>query len=485
MLGSLRNPTGGREWGADSVSAPVGAAIRDCIERGGAPADIRCCLGDPAAVAAVVTEFDLMRLAMCRANMPFVEYFAKEIRLFPPGAANPLHSLAIECHAPAAVIEYLRRTEPIAGPAAATNLFLWAATHHNLPVLDMMLGDGPAPPDVLGMVRAIMFWLDDYKWLLRRGMPASDFDCLRLLCGALVFRQHDIIEWLLTEINYSPDVTDTAVVAELLKAKGFGWLLRRRPAARLFAVLPATCIYGALEHGDPAVFDQFPPDWPRHVVASSAYHSAAASKDPELMLDFVAARLPANLDEVLLAMYRIPARALPWFHKRSPLALGTLSRIAVCGLRQGQISYLDFLSEILPAPAFAAIIETTDVFDIDIVVWAENYCARRGLARPNMLRDPARLLWHHSSSRADNAAKIRQVFDRLLPSVFLDIAAKPDARATPAHRKNVLRLWWQHQRAKLGIIIVAARRFARSPRARPGPSAELCHWFAREFLNGC
>ena len=485
MLGSLRNPTGGREWGADSVSAPIGAAIRDCIEGGGTPADIQCCLGDPVAVAASVAEFDLMRLAMCRANMPFVKYFAEKIRLFPPGAANPLHNLAIECHAPAAVIEYLRQTEPIAGPAAATHLFLWAATHHNLAALDMMLGDGPAPPDVLGAARAIMFWLDDYKWLLRRGMPASDFDCFRLLRRALVFQQHDIVEWLLAELDYSPDVTDPAITTELLRAKGFSWLLRRRPAACLFALSPDACVLAALEHGDPAVFDQFPANWFRQVITTSAYHSAAASKNPETMLKLVAARLPADFNEILLAMYRIPARALAWFHKRSPLALDALLHIAACGLRQGHISYLDFLSEILPAPAFAAVIETTDIFDIGVVVWVENYCASRGLARPNMLRDPARLLCYHSGSRTDNAAKILQVFDRLPPSVFLDIVAMPDARATPAHRKNVLRLWWQHQRAKFGIIIVAARRSARTPRALPRLPAELCCWIASEFLNGC
>ena len=499
--------TGNRDWGRDIISAERCTVICECIEHGGTPDDIRNYLRDTAKVIADAVEHQLLQTAMFYENIAFVAYFARvvppQLLTKVPLQQNPLLDLAVRQRASPKVLDCLCQIDPIADPA---RMFITCATVHNLQALDWLIARMKSPPIdhfVLLMMLGQSFSLTEYKWLMTHGLAASDFDAASLFMTAVHFQQRDIVEWINDALAYEPDCSDNDTVVSLLRRNGLPWLLTRFTVPALFAVNAVLCATAVLKNGNPELLSQLPAEWASHFNNDSAYIAAIFNGDysgtvvDTAVLDFIAEsfpqiNFPAELYRQLSS--RTPVRALDWFHRRAPFDRAVIDALVHRAVVCNTTEWLDYFATLIPDPLYWRGIAQTmaqitpnlmsfGFTQIETVVWFETYCARRGVVCFEKMPHPATLLWNTTGIGYANSlagAHVRQVFDRLSAPEFMHLIALPDARRTPAHRANVLRLWWQHQRAKMGLLIMASRR----QRAVPRVPAELWHWIAAEFLAG-
>jgi hypothetical protein len=500
--------TGNRDWGRDIISAERCTVICECIERGGTPDDIRNYLRDTPKVIADAVEHQLLQMAMFYENIAFVAYFARvvppQLLTTVPHQHNLLLDLAVRQRASPKVLDCLSQIEPIADPA---RMFITCATLHNLQALDWLIERMKSPPIDRVVLRTMLgqsFSLPEYKWLMAHGLTASDFDAASLFMTAVHFQQRDIVEWIKDALAYEPDCSDNNTVVSLLRRNGLPWLLTRFTVPELFAVNAVLCATAVLKNGNPELLSQLPAEWASHFNNDSAYVAAVFNGDyidtvvDIAVLDFIAEsfpeiNFPAELYRQLPS--RTPVRALDWFHRRAPFDRAVIDALVHRAALWSKTEWLDYFTTLIPDPLYWRGIAQTmaqatpgptslGFTQIETVVWFETYCARRGVVCFEKLPDPATLLWNitteigYANSLA--GARVRQVFDRLSTPEFMQMIALPDVRRWPAHRANVLRLWWQHQRAKMGLLIMASRR----QRAAPRLPAELWHWIAAEFLAG-
>lgn len=497
--------TGNRNWGRDIISAERCTIICECIERGGTPDDIRDCLRDTAKVIADAVEHQLLQMAMSCENIAFVAYFARVVPLqlltTVPLQLNPLLSLAVAQHASPKVLDCLCQIEPIADPA---RMFITCANAHNLQALDWLVErESPLGRFVLLMMLGQSFNLAEYKWLMAHGLIVSDFDAASLFMTAVHFQQWEIVKWIETVLEYKLDCSDSDVVASLLRRNGLPWLLTRFTVPELFALNAPLCATAVLKNGDPKLLSQLPAEWVSHFNNDSAYVAAIFNGDYSgtvvdvAVLDFIAVSFPQI--EFPAELYRqlpshTPARVLDWFHRRTPFSRAVITALVHRAALYSAIEWLEYLATLIPDPLFWRDIAQTlarntpgpmssGLTQIKTVVWFETYCARHKVVCFEKMPDPATLLWNATGigyANFQTGVHVRQVFDRLPAPDFMHLIALPDARRTPAQCANVLRLWWQHQRAKMGLLIMVSRR----QRAAPRLPAELWRWIATEFLVG-
>jgi hypothetical protein len=469
--------------GVDSVSDAVAAAIRDCIARGGTPADIQCCLGDPAAVAASVTEYDLLSVAMWHSNAAFVDYF---ISILDPSALSPdLFGRAVRLRSDASVLGCLHRHFPSYDPL---QLLLLGAERHNFAAMDFALERLLVMP-VRAALRSVLpkaCFLCDYMWLTERGLTVRDFSWLGVLVGALRARQLDVVEWV-EEMRAVPSLNDPDNIERMLVHGGpfaLTWLLRRRSPAALFKAAPFACASAALQHGDPAVFAQLPPGWLSCFESRSGSFTGA-------MLEFAIEGGPASLEAIHadprqkihlhlrlmnILMRRASLPSIKWLYHRYS-SLDVQQSIAHNAAMHRDIACLDFLFEKCPGLKFWEKIASDLVLPFEVIPWFET---RAGVVVFASAGDWERYLWRASgavSARLDPSF-VLWLFDRLPPSESAKLAV-PSNRAPSPHRRRVVRLWWQHQRAKLGVLVVALRR----SKARRRFAVPVLHeYIAREYL---
>jgi len=489
-------------WGYDPVivPAPVTAVIR-CITLGGQPADLKPLLMGVSAgfMAKAVQEYKLLEISMACSNLPFIEYFVSSKDHVPPY----LMYLAIKHRARRDILEHLAMTE-CRDNTDLGMLFFFAMTGGFFAALDFLMdliSRTPLSARRTAALRSVLFMgmpvsRGAGRWLSSRGF-ALDEPTKRSLFMAH-FCDPEAVKWLVDEAEYVPDFNDAAFVREVLtRSLGLSWLLKHLSVADIFSKAPAECAAGALALGDPAVLAR-PPKW--SFSGSSLFSLPPVSLYSEaaiggvVSLNFVAARVPISVvvaDDVMknISYSGVSAESLGWFLSRDLISPPSLVALVSAAVSHSFLQVLDFFAVML---ATRFLFWTTILDNIPhissietVLLLARHHADQQVGWRFPCLPNPVGVLRDavNRSRAVPDLGRLALIFDRL-PSYAIFRFFKG---LGPADQADTVRVWWQYQRAKPGVLIVSLRVLRareQQPSKRPDLPPELYRALAEWFLTG-
>jgi hypothetical protein len=502
-------------WGFDSVIVPDPvAAVIWCIVHGGQPADLEPLLMSVSAgfMAKAVQEFKLLEISMACSNLPFIKYFVSSFPVVPLRDHVPpyLMHLAIKHRARRDVLEHL------AGIECRDNtdlgmLFLFAITRDLFDALDFLMdlvSRMPPSPRREASLRYILFSglssCDAARWLLSRGFTLDEPTKKSLFMAH--FHDPEAVKWLVEKAKYVLDFNDAEFVRKVLTCSlGFSWLLKHLSVADIFSKAPAECAAGALALGDPAVLAQLPK---RPFCGSSLFSLSPVSLYSEaaiggvVSLNFVAARVPisaavANAVMKNISYSGVSTESLRWFLLRDLISSSSMVSLVSAAMSLSFLQVLDFFAGMLATRFmfWTTILENIPyIGSIEVVLLLARHHADQQVEwRFPCLPNPVGILRGaiERSRTVPDLERLALIFDRLPSDTIFRYFPGLDF----ADRADAVRVWWQYQRAKLGVLIVSLRvlraREQQPPEqqspgrpGRPDLPPELYRALADWFLTG-
>jgi hypothetical protein len=497
-------------WGVDSVSDPLCAAIVDCIKTGGRPEDLADWPKNRATIEKVAAKYELINTAIYYNNAPFFHLFSstvpqnlppyKYMLLLQKCIAASCGTLILDCAA-----KLIMLANPgiavLANPAIQTMLAIWCTTHNNYAALNWLHHLSPAPNILLTHVRKNAVKRETFDWLAARNFAAVPPDEINNWLCQLTMSVYDT-----TQLNdlidfVGRDKIRNIPLSTLLKSLPtplsgwvkFSWLLHCYTVDELLAFDQKICATAVLQHGASDLFTRLPPDWikqfDKNEVFSIASHGGIAA------LNFVASLLP-NFAERCYASLLLPNYCLTLEIFRHVLRQVSLTDDLLTLVAETNFvafpERIPLIVSMKPDPMFwLHFIQRSTKISANTVIWFDNYFRSHNTKLVNF---DARCVLARAlvgGFKTGDESEILHLFGRVPLSADYftqNFQIKRYGYSLPQHTliaddasKIILRrLWWQHQRAKSGLLVAAALRARRAPHLPP----ELWNWFVHEYLSG-
>jgi hypothetical protein len=466
--------------GLDWISDSRGTAMISAIKNNQTPESISEWLTNSAAVVTAIKQYSLLFIALEHANLPFVRYFAS---IVPHQALTPTHlfTLAIDNHYSRTVLEELVLSVP--ATYFTVDLLAKCLEVANVAALNSVYKfvTQPLSPDDVQRLLSIACTAtgECMEWLSAQNLIIYDQLTWALVYVAYTSQSDSLIDWLrekgLALVCSSNDDMILHYIEVLLEYDVLHQLLIDNTVEELYCLAPRQCVLAVLESGNLVWCRQLPAALfcgASNLLAFYVYKRAVESGNPGV-LDYLAERIPLSPeiinDVVDCLSVCLPVDIFVWFVRHAPIPQITLfvEEFAVKAAVHSAIEHLNFFAKLETNPLFWYQLSSRVRFNsLDVVDWFAAQCRYW----PKMfakIPDYRKIL---SLMANKSVHELMRVFDRAPASICTSL---------PPEMAKITRLWWQYQRAKIGVLIMAVRRL----RARSLPP-ELWHFLAAEHLSG-
>ena len=470
-------------WGLDLISDPLGATIVSAIKNNQTPESISGWLTNPAAVVAAIKKYSLMFIALERSNLQFVRYF---VSIIPSLELTPTHLfiLAITNHCNRSVLEYLALSVPATN--FTVDLLVECIHAANVVALNVVYKFVPQPLSPINaqqlVAHASTSTGECMEWLSIHNLIVYDESMWEYVYAAYSCNSDSLIDWLrekgLALACSSNDDMILHYVEVLLECNVLHQLLVDNTVEELYCLAPYKCALAVLESGNLVWCRQLRATWfcgASNSFVHSVYRTAMNS-GPDI-LDYLAERVPLSLEMMndLLSYLCMnhSAGVFAWFirHAQIPQITSFVEKFAVMAATTSSIEHLDLFAKLETNPLFWYKLSSRIRFNsLDVVDWFAAQCQywpKMFAELPNYRKILSLACFGGTN---DDVPGLLQVFDRAPAAVCMSL---------PPEMAKTTRLWWQYQRAKIGVLITATRRL----RVQSLPP-ELWHFLAAEHLSG-
>lgn len=467
--------------GLDWISDPQGTAIISAIKNDQTPESISEWLTDSAAVATAIKEYNLLFIALECNNLPFIRYFASVI---PHQELTPtrLFMLAVDNHYSRTVLEELVLSVPTA--LFTVDLLAKCLDVANVAALDVVYKFVPQPlsPDDMQLLLSIACTTtgECMEWLSAQNLIIHDQLTWALVYIAYTSQSDSLINWLrekgLALVCSSNDDMILHYVEVLLEYNVLHQLLIDNTVEELYCLAPDKCVVAVLASGNAVWCRQLPAVW--HCNASNCIvytvYRTAMKGGPDA-LDYLAERVPLPpqmADDLLTELcMKHSVGVFEWFirHVKIPQIPLFIQKFAVLAVCASSIEHLDLFAKLETNPlvwhkialrAHFGSLALVDWFAVQCRYWPKMF---------EKLPNCEEILSATLMTR-DDVPNLLRVFDRAPASVCMSL---------PPKMAKITRLWWQYQRVKIGVLIMAVRRLRKQ-----SLPPELWHFLAVEYLSG-
>lgn len=492
-------------WGVDSVSDPFCAAIVDCIKRGGRPEDLADWPKNRTTIEKVAAKYELINTVIAYNNAPFFHLFLTiALQNKPHLYRITLLQKCIKAHCSIPELVLVSKSVMLDRSDISMLLANDCIRHGNYAALEWLYNLSSVPRSFLERVRENAIKAETFDWLaLHNAADINDMNPteMSIWLRHVLSKQHDMaqIKKLIAAVGRDKIRSNSQSILEIILSAitsyraTFGWLLHCFAIDELLAFNQKLCAVVILQHGASDLFAHLPSNWTEQFEEFNIFFHA--SQGGVTALNFVAQLLPNSTERCyasLLIFNRLTPEVFLHVLQKVPLTDDLLIHIA-------EINFMAFPERIplivsmKPDPTFwALIIQSSTKISVNTIVWFDNYFRSHGMKLTNFNAHCALVLTLIESHKTGDNSEILCLFD-LLPAPAVDhliqhfqieccgVSSPPHALISDDESEIILRrLWWQHQRAKSGLLVAAALRARRAPHLPP----ELWNWFVHEYLSG-